>query len=317
MKKTIALLLALCMMIALLAGCGNKETNENSNPTPATNNTEQNNDEKGNGEQADEDDQPGTEPLAAAEIHLYAAASMENAFTEIIEMYKQVQPNITVTGNYDSSGKLLTAIEEANGTDIDIFFSAGKKQVTTLDETDGLVVEGSVVDLLGNALCLVTYNGSDTKVTGWDNLGDAANMALCDGTVPAGQYTRKLLVAKGILPEAEDVNAYTSEEISQALGGLEINEAENVSAAASFVVEHSNEITTCYYTDYYSYKNQLTIIDMDEKGEFTGAITYPVCQVKNPNADEALLAATEDFLNYIQSDEILDVFAEYCFVVNG
>jgi molybdate transport system substrate-binding protein len=232
-------------------------------------------------------------------------------------MYKEVQPNITVTGNYDSSGKLLTAIEEANGTDIDIFFSAGKKQVTTLDETDGLVVDGSVVDLLGNALCLVTYNDSGTKVTGWDNLGDAASMALCDGTVPAGQYTRKLLVAKGILPEAEDVNAYTSEEISQALGGLEINEAENVSAAASFVVEHSNEITTCYYTDYYSYKDELTIIAMDVAGEFTGAITYPVCQVKNPNADEALLAATEDFLNYIQSDEILDVFAEYCFVVNG
>ena len=313
MKKTIALLLALCMMIALLAGCSNKETNEDSDPTPPADATQPVNENDND----DEENDPAAEPLAAAEIHLYAAASMENAFKEIIERYKEVQPNITVTGNYDSSGKLLTAIEEANGTDIDIFFSAGKKQVTTLDETDGLVVEGTVVDLLGNALCLVTYNGSGTKVTGWDNLGDAASMALCDGTVPAGQYTRKLLVAKGILPEAEDVNAYTSEEISQALGGLEINEAENVSAAAANVVEHSNEITTCYYTDYYSYKDELTIIAMDEKGEFTGAITYPVCQVKNPNADEALLAATEDFLNFIQSDEILDVFAEYCFVVNG
>ena len=314
MKKTIALLLALCMMIALLAGCGNKETNEDSDSTPPADVTQPVNDSNDND---DEENDPVAEPLAAAEIHLYAAASMENAFKEIIERYKEVQPNITVTGNYDSSGKLLTAIEEANGTDIDIFFSAGKKQVTTLDETDGLAVEGSVVDLLGNALCLVTYNGSGTKVTGWDNLGDAASMALCDGTVPAGQYTRKLLVAKGILPEAEDVNAYTSEEISQALGGLEINEAENVSAAAANVVEHSNEITTCYYTDYYSYKDELTIIAMDEKGELTGAITYPVCQVKNPNADEALLAATEDFLNYIQSEEILGVFADYCFVVNG
>ena len=312
MKKIFALLLALCMTLCLLAGCNNTDNSADKNsetPAPASDNAVQPSEEPSQ--------EPEVEPLAAAEIHLYAAASMENAFTQIIEMYKQVQPNITVTGNYDSSGKLLTAIEEANGTDIDIFFSAGKKQVTTLNETDGLVVEGSVVDLLGNALCLVTYNGSDTKVTGWDNLGDAANMALCDGTVPAGQYTRKLLVAKGILPEADDVNAYTSEEISQTLGGLEINEAENVSAAAANVVEHSNEITTCYYTDYYSYKDQLTIIAMDEKGEFTGSIIYPVCQVKNPNADEALLAATEDFLNYIQSDEILDVFAEYCFVVNG
>lgn len=312
MKKTLALLLALCMTFALLAGCSNNDNSGTSDPTPPADNTQ-----TSEPTPTPDTKEPEEESLAAAEIHLYAAASMENAFKEIIERYKEVQPNITVTGNYDSSGKLLTAIEEANGTDIDIFFSAGKKQVTTLDETDGLVVEGSVVDLLGNALCLVTYNGSGTKVTGWDNLGDAANMALCDGTVPAGQYTRKLLVAKGILPEAEDVNAYTSAEISEALGGLEINEAENVSAAASQVVEHSNEITTCYYTDYYSYKDQLTIIAMDEKGEFTGAITYPVCQVKNPNADETLLAATEDFLNFIKSDEILDVFAEYCFVVNG
>ncbi len=314
MKKTIALLLALCMMFALLVGCSSTADDQSSDSdttsqSPATSDEDT--------QTSDEGGDDAEEPLAAAEIHLFAAASMENAFTEIIEMYKEVQPNITVTGNYDSSGTLLKAIEEANGTDIDIFFSAGKKQVTTLDETDGLVVEGSVVDLLGNALCLVTYNDSGTKVTGWDNMGDASSMALCDGTVPVGQYTRKLLVAKGILPEAEDPNAYTSADISEALGGLEINEASNVSTAASQVVEHSNEITTCYYTDYYSYQDDLTIIAMDETGEFTGTITYPVCQVKNPNADDALLAATEDFLNYIQSDEILQVFADYCFVVNG
>lgn len=315
MKKIIALLLALCMMFALLVGCSSNTANDQPSNSDTTSQSPEtsNNDAQPSNEGGDN----AAEPLAVAEIHLFAAASMENAFTKIIEMYKEVQPNITVTGNYDSSGTLLKAIEEANGTDIDIFFSAGKKQVTTLNETDGLVVEGSVVDLLGNALCLVTYNDSGTKVTSWDNMGEAASMALCDGTVPVGQYTRKLLVAKGILPEAEDPNAYTSADISEALGGLEINEAGNVSTAASQVVEHSNEITTCYYTDYYSYKDELTIIAMDEKGEFTGTITYPVCQVKNPNADEALLAATEDFLNYIQSDEILEVFADYCFVVNN
>ncbi len=308
MKKTLALLLALCMMLTMFAACSNSDDEEEVSDTTASDTAT---------DDTETSDTTEDDYLAETTVYLYAAASMENAFTQIIENYKEVQPNVTIVGSYDSSGTLLTQIEEANGNGIDIFFSAGKKQVTTLDETDGLVVEGSVVDLLGNALCLVTYKDSGTAVTGWDNMDLAASMALCDGTVPVGQYTRTLMVALGLLDETDDVTAYTSDDISAALGGIEINEASNVSTAAAAVVEHSNEITTCYYTDYYSYQDELDIIVMDETGEYTGAITYPVCQVTNGEADEAELAATEDFLAYIQSDEALAVFEEYCFIVNG
>ncbi|MCD8375824.1 MAG: molybdate ABC transporter substrate-binding protein [Oscillospiraceae bacterium] len=311
MKKTLALLLALCMMLTLFAACSSSNDEDEVSDTAVSDTA--NDTEDSNVSDSDEE----ADYLAETTVYLYAAASMENAFTQIIENYKEVQPNVTIVGSYDSSGTLLTQIEEANGNGIDIFFSAGKKQVTTLDETDGLVVEGSVVDLLGNALCLVTYKDSGTAVTGWDTMNLAASMALCDGTVPVGQYTRTLMVALGLLDETDDVSAYTSEEISAALDGIEINEASNVSTAAAAVVEHSNEITTCYYTDYYSYQDDLEIIVMDETGEYTGAITYPVCQVANGEADEAELAATEDFLAYIQSDEALAVFEEYCFIVNG
>ncbi len=314
MKKTLALLLALCMMVMVFAGCGSSKSDSSASTSSDTDTSQAPADTS---EDAEPEETVSDDYLAATTVYLYAAASMENAFTEIIENYKEVQPNVEIVGNYDSSGTLLTQIEEANGNGIDIFFSAGKKQVTTLDETDGLAVEGSVVDLLGNALCLVTYKDSGTEVTDWTNMDLASSMALCDGTVPAGQYTRTLLVALGILDEIDDPNEYTAAEISEALGGLEINEADNVSKAAAAVVEHSNEITTCYYTDYYSYQDDLDIIVMDKTGEYTGAITYPVCQVINGEADEAELAATEDFLAYIQSDEALAVFEDYCFVVNG
>ncbi len=302
MKKKLAVLLAATMVLGSFAACSS--SSDDADTTEGT-----------TAETEETEEEEETEALAETTIYLDAAASMENAFTEIIGMYAEIQPNVTVVGNYGSSGTLLTQIEESNGIGHDIFFSAGKKQVTTLDETDGLVADGTVTDLLGNALVLATYNDSNTAVTGWDNMGDAASFALCDGTVPVGQYTRALLVAKGILPEAEDVNAYTSEEISAALGGIEINECDNVSVAASAVAEGSNEIGTMYYTDYYSYQDQLTIIAMDETGEFTGEIIYPVCQVNNSEADDAELAATEDFLAFIQSEEVLEVFEKYCFIV--
>lgn len=280
MKKICAAFLTMALMIGLLAGCGSK-----------------------------------TADSASVTIYLDAAASMRSAFDVILEEYKKIQPNVTVSANYGSSGTLLSQIQESKGIGHDIFFSAGKKQVQILDEVDHLVVEGSTVELLGNALILATYKGSETKVTGWDDLQNASSMALCDGTVPVGQYTRKLLAAKGLLPQRDDVNTYSSSEVSEALNGLEINECADVSAAAAAVQEHANEIGTMYYTDYYRYQDDLTILAMDKTGAFTGPIIYPVCQVQNLEADDAQRAAAADFLNYLQSQEALAIFEQYCFVV--
>ena len=93
------------------------------------------------------------EQLAETTVYIDIAASLEAVFTGvIIPAYKEVQPNVTIEYNAGSSGKLLSGIEEANGIGHDLFFSAGKAQVTTLNETDGLVVDGSIVNLLANEL---------------------------------------------------------------------------------------------------------------------------------------------------------------------
>ena len=46
--------------------------------------------------------------------------------TQIAEMYKEVAPNVNITYNFDSSGKLLTQISE--GADCDLFISAAPQQ---------------------------------------------------------------------------------------------------------------------------------------------------------------------------------------------
>lgn len=71
----------------------------------------------------------------AAEIQVFIAASLDNAFQEIIQLYNETQPNITVRTNADSSGTLLTQIQE--GYSCDLFFSAATAQMDTL-EADGL-----------------------------------------------------------------------------------------------------------------------------------------------------------------------------------
>lgn len=307
MCKAISLF-AIFVLILALTSCGNGKS-AGSGSAPVT---------SGAGTSAQESSEPeetGTE-LAETTVYVDVAASLEAVFEEvIIPAYREQQPNVTIVGNYGSSGKLLTGIEEANGIDHDIFFSAGAAQVKTLDETDGLVVEGTIVNLLSNQLCLVKGNDTQTAVTGWDNLSEAEIMGLCGGSVPVGKYTRIALVSLGVLPERDDPAAYTSDEISQALGGVLIDEADDVEDAAVKAVEGAVEVATIYYSDYYNHQNDLTILAQDD-GTLTGDITYPVCQVANPEADEAEKAATEDFLAFLQSDFCLEAYEQYCFIVN-
>ena len=67
------------------------------------------------------------------EILIAAAASLKNAYEEdLIPMFQERYPQITVKGTYDSSGKLQTQIEE--GLAADVFMSAAVKQMKALDE---------------------------------------------------------------------------------------------------------------------------------------------------------------------------------------
>lgn len=304
-EKLLALLLALSMVFALAACSGNGGSGADK-PSDAVS-------EAPSDAPSDVPPQePGPAPLAAAEIQVFIAASLENAFKNLIALYNETQPNVTVTCNADSSGTLLTQIEE--GYECDIFFSAATKQMKSLEE-DGLVMDGTRVDLLRNEVVLITWKGSGTKVTGIDNLGDAASIALADGSVPVGKYTRVALQNLGVLDKDADPSGISTEDVSAALGGVEINECGNVSKVKEAVKEGSNEVGTVYYSDAYSVRDDVDIIQ-HLSTDLTGAIVYPMCRVTNAEADAAQTAAADDFFAFLQTPEAMAIFEEYMFVSN-
>jgi len=256
--------------------------------------------------------EPTAAPLEAAEVQLFIAASLEGAFKEIIPLYNATQPNVTITYNADSSGTLLTQVQE--GFACDIFFSAATSQVKTLEE-EGYMIAGSRVDLLSNKLALITLKGSGTAVTGFADLAKAKSIALADGSVPAGKYTRQLLINLGVLDGAKGAADYTSAEVSAALGGVEINECSNVSKVKEAVKEGSNEVGTVYYSDAYSIKDDVDIIEVADTA-LTGDILYPVCRVNNAEATAAQAAAADDFLAFLQTDAVKAIFEQYMFIIN-
>ena len=301
-KRLVSLALAAVMGAALLAGCGKQaaDADGGSNGSAAAE------------ENLSAEEEPGTaDQFEETTVTIYAAASLETVLTELIDVYNETQPNVTIQGSYDSSGTLLTQIEETAGNGIDIFFSAGQSQMNTLEEEDGLVVEGTRHNVVNNQVCVVTYPDSGTAVTGLENIGEAASLALADGSVPVGRYTRQAMINAGML-QGDDPAAITTKQVSQALGGVEINECGNVSKVLQAVAEHSNEVGTTYYSDTYGFEDDVQILEVIPY-ELSGDVIYPIAQVSNAEADELQSAAAEDFINFLISDEAKAIFEKYYF----
>ena len=246
------------------------------------------------------------------EVYAFIAASLSNSMEEIQKDFNELYPNVTIYYSADSSGTLLTQIEE--GYECDIFFSAAQKQMDQL-ESDGLVVDGTRANVVNNQVVVVTRKDSGTKVTGLDNLSEAESVALAGGSVPVGKYTRTALMNMGVLPKVDDPSAITTEEVSEALGGLEISEQDNVSKVLSAVVEGSCEVGTTYYSDTYGFEDELDILQTVGY-DLTGNVIYPIARVVNDEADDAQNAAADDFIKFVLSDNAKKVFESYYFDTN-
>ena len=306
MKKLITAATAFTVAFALLTGCGGSSatTAQNTESDEAKQETVQETDQEAVQETAQE------EPV---EIQVFIAASLNTVMQDVKAAYEAEHPGVTIVLNADSSGTLLTQIEE--GYECDVFFSAAQKQMNTLQDTDGLVVEGTRHNVVNNQVVVVTRKDSGTSVTGLADIGNAESIALADGSVPVGRYTRVAMVALGMLPETDDPSVYTTQEVSDALGGVEISEQSNVSKVLAAVVESSCEVGTTYYSDTYGYEDQLDILEKVSY-DLTGNVIYPIAQVKNDQASDAQAAAAADFVEFVASDQMKPVFEGYYFDTN-
>ena len=188
MKKLLSLLLALALVFSL-AACGSKNDGANT----------------------DGDAQNG-ENTESVDLIVFAAASMTETLTEIAEMYKEVAPNVNITYNFDSSGKLLTQISE--GADCDLFISAAPQQMNAMDGSliddkdknpDGLdlIVTDSRINLLENKVTLAVPEGNPKGVESFDQLAELLKsgtvmLAIGNSDVPVGQYTQKIFAYYGL-----------------------------------------------------------------------------------------------------------------------
>lgn len=243
----------------------------------------------------------GQKSAEKTELTIFAAASMQETLTELGNQYMEDNENISLVFNFDSSGTLKTQIHE--GANVDIFISAGQKQMNQLDitadpsvNTDGLdcVLEGSRFNILENKVALAVPEGNPAGIHSYDDmiagLKDGSIMlAMGNSDVPVGQYTQKILQFFEL-----------SEEDLAAAG--RITYGGNVKEVTTQVSEAAVDCGVIYQTDAFS--AGLTVADT-ATAEMCGQVIYPAAVMKdskNPDAAKAFL----EFLTSSAADAVFE-----------
>ena len=223
----------------------------------------------------------GQTSTSQVELYVFAAASMTETMDQIIALYEDEAPNVTVTPTYDSSGTLLTQIQE--GADCDVFISAAPKQINTLGEEGGLL-EGTRLDLLENQVTLTVPEGNPAGIASFGQLAErleSGNVLLAIGNsdVPVGQYTQRIFDYYGIV-EADISGCLTY--------------GSNVKEVTAQVSEAAADCGIIYATDAFS--AGLTVVD-SAAAEMCGQVIYPAAVLQESQHTDTAQA----FLDYVRS----------------
>ena len=132
---------------------------------------------------------------AADEVHLYAAASLTDAVTELAGTFEK-ETGHRLVFNFGGSNDLARQIKA--GAPADVFFSADAAQMDGL-QAAGLVRPQDRLNVLSNVLVVVTPLASSRKLATPRDLLGVDRLALADPEgVPAGVYARKWLESVGL-----------------------------------------------------------------------------------------------------------------------
>lgn len=243
-----------------------------------------------------------TQSAQTTELTVFAAVSMTETLNQIAEDYKTVDPNVSLTFNFASSGDLLSQIRE--GADCDVFISAAPKQMNALDGSlkndadknpDGLdeLLDGTRIDLLENKVVLAVPEGNPKGIESFDKLADQMGagevfLAIGNSDVPVGQYTRKIFAHYGI------------DEQSLTDAGV-LTYGSNVKEVTTQVSEGAVDCGIIYATDAYS--AGLESVD-EATADMCGQVIYPAAVLRNSaHPDEA-----KAFLDYLTGEDAGRVF---------
>jgi molybdate transport system substrate-binding protein len=228
----------------------------------------------------------------AAELNVFAAASLTDALREIAADYEKATGDRLVL-NLGASSTLARQIQE--GAPADLFLSADEEKMNGLEKRK-LLLPGTRRSVLSNTLVVVVPTDSTLKVTAAKDLTAASIRALAlaePQTVPAGIYAKQYLRQLGLWSKVID----------------RVIPTENVRAALAAVETGNVDAGIVYKTD--AAISRKVRVAFEVPAAEGPKISYPfavLAQSERPEAAKKLLA-------YLESEKALAVFRRLGFLI--
>lgn len=227
---------------------------------------------------------------SAADITVFAAASLSDALKEIAPLYAKAAGD-KLRFNLGASGALTRQIRE--GAPADVIFSADELRVDQL-ENGGLLLAGTRRTLLANSLVLVTAS-ENTAITAFADLAKPAVRRVVFGdpaTVPVGTYSREYLGKLGLWDPLQPKAVFV----------------DNVRAVLAAVESGNADAGIVYKTDALISKKVKIALEVPlAEGP---SITYPAAVIKDGKSPDA----AKKFVVWLSGPEAQAVFAKYGFL---
>lgn len=238
--------------------------------------------------------QPTVTRANPSHLTISAAASLKDAMEGIKTLYVTEHPGVTIDLNLGSSGQLMQQIQQ--GAPADVFISAGKPQMDQL-EKDGLIMDSSRKDILGNNLVLVV-SANETRINVCQDLlkPEVTKVAIGEmKTVPAGKYAQETMNSLGIWAQLEPI-LVTGSDVNQVLAFVESG-----NASAGFVYRSDANV---------SQNIKMTAV-IDQK--LHTPIVYPAAIIKSTKVQ----TQAEEFLKFLSDPAVQEIFTKYGFKPMG
>ncbi|MEU6611918.1 molybdate ABC transporter substrate-binding protein [Streptomyces shenzhenensis] len=225
-------------------------------------------------------------PKLSGTVTVFAAASLQESFTELGAEFEKQHPGTKVTFNFGGSDTLAASI--TGGAPADVFAAASSKTMAIV--TDKNDTAGTPVTFVRNQLEIATLPGNPDKVASLKDLTKSGlKVVLCDKTVPCGAAAQKALEASKL----ELTPVSYEQDVKSALTKVELKEA---------------DAAVVYKTDVKAAGDKVEGVDFPESAEAVN--DYPIALLKNaPNAE-----AAEAFIALVRSAEGQRVLGEAGFL---
>jgi molybdate transport system substrate-binding protein len=153
----------------------------------------------------------GSDDDGSAELAVFAASSLTDAFFELGNAFEAAHPDARVTLNFGGSSTLAAQI--VDGAPADVFASADEAQMTAVAENARISGEPAV--FATNVLEIIVAPGNPLEVGGVADLAASDLLVvLAAPEVPVGSYTEEMLARAGVSVTArsfeENVKAVVS-----------------------------------------------------------------------------------------------------------